>query len=90
MVDPPSNEHRSVRRRKPRDVRFYPLHDRLIKAEAQVQVRNEILDISEAIKSFFLSPSRSEMFDRTKRPTSRPDSNRSSHPASAQGAHYGR
>ena len=45
MVDPPSNEHRSVRRRKPRDVRFYPLHDRLIKAEAQVQVRNEILDI---------------------------------------------
>ena len=44
----------------------------------------------EAIKSFFLSPSRSEMFDRTKGPTSRPDSNRSSHPASAQGAHHGR
>ena len=44
----------------------------------------------EAIKSFFLSPSRSEMFDRTKRPTSRPDSDRSSHPASAQGAHHGR
>ena len=30
------------------------------------------------------------MFDRTKRPTSRPDSDRSSHPASAQGAHHGR
>ena len=44
----------------------------------------------EALKSFFLSPSRSEMFDRTKGPTSRADSNRSSHPASAQGAHYGR
>ena len=45
MVDPPSNEHRSVRRRKPRDVRFYPLHDRLIRAEAQVQVHNDLLDI---------------------------------------------
>ena len=44
----------------------------------------------EALKSFFLSPSRSEMFDRTKSPTSRPDSNRSSHPAFAQGAHHGR